>query len=87
MSCSTFLWCYVEHLRPGVWQRSPSLYGGLQKPFCEDVSMKPELCWRLQDAGDAGATDSRHGELHPWSGTSSRDRSVLKAAKPERRAN
>ena len=30
-----------------------ALNGGLERPFCEAVKVKPELPWRSQDAGDA----------------------------------
>jgi hypothetical protein len=29
------------------------LYGGLERPFCESVKVKPGLPWRPQDVGDA----------------------------------
>ena len=32
-----------------------SLYGGLEKPLCEAVKMKPGLPWRPQNVGDARA--------------------------------
>ena len=30
-----------------------SLHGGLERPLCEVVKVKPGLSWRPQDVGDA----------------------------------
>lgn len=32
-----------------------SLHGHLERPLCEALKVKPGLCWRRQDVGDARA--------------------------------
>lgn len=55
-----------------------SLHGGPERPLQEAVEVKPESCWRLQDAGDARVVG------YPSRRTSSRERSMLQSIKLKR---
>lgn len=39
-----------------------SLHGGPERSLCETVEVKPELCWRPKDVGDARAVGYLQGE-------------------------
>ena len=51
-----------------------TLNGGLERPLCETVKLKPGLLWRPQDVGDAKAVGdlSRRAADREWNQPSSK---------------
>lgn len=56
-----------------------SLHRGSERPWCEGMKVKPGLCWRSQDVGDARAVGYLQGEMQTGCGTIPEERSVLQS--------
>lgn len=56
----------MENLWSQACVKGVPAWKGLEKPFCEAVKVKPALCWRPQDAGDAQAVGSPPRKAADW---------------------